>query len=186
MKLSKDKILECAEWVEKNGLYPQRCGASIKQFCEAQGITFKTYQSWCRNSNFSTALTRARDVFKQNTIQEVTNALVKAARGLDFTKTKQKGRAQVVKEYDPKTGRKIKEYTTEKIVTVESYRETVYFPPDVNAAKFLLTNLDPDSWKNKQDNVTDLNVDLEEAPVIVFSDSPAQEQDDQQEQTPAQ
>ena len=175
MKISKDKIQECAAWVEKNGLYPQRCGASVKQFCEAMGIAFKTYQRWQVNDNFVNALTRARETFKQNTIQEVSNALVKAAKGVDFTKTKQKGRAQVVKEYDPKTGKKIKEYTTEKIVTVESYRETVYFPPDVNAAKFLLTNLDPDSWKNKQDNVTDLNVDLEEAPVIVFSDSPAQE-----------
>lgn len=177
MKFTKEMQDRIIKWVELNGLYPQRCGASVKQFCEAQGITFKTYQSWCKNSNFSTALTRARETFKQNTIQEVSNALVKAAKGFDFTKMKEKGRAQVVKEYDPKTGKKIKEYTTEKIVTVESYRETVYFPPDVNAAKFLLTNLDPDSWKNKQDNVTDLNVDLEEAPVIVFSDSPAQEQE---------
>lgn len=186
MKLNAKKIQECADWVEKNGLYPQRCGASVKQFCEAMGIAFKTYQRWQENDNFVNALSRAREVFKQNTIQEVANALVRAAKGLDFTKMKEKGRAQVVKEYDPKTGKKIKEYTTEKIVTVESYRETVFFPPDVNAAKFLLTNLDPEAWKNKQDNVTDLNVDLEEAPVIVFSESPAQEQEDQQEQAPAQ
>lgn len=172
MKISKEKIQECAAWVEKNGLYPQRCGASVKQFCEAMGIAFKTYQRWQENDNFVNALTRAREVFQQNTVREVANALVKAAKGVDFTKTKQKGRAQVVKEYDPKTGKKIKEYTTEKIVTVESYRETVYFPPDVNAAKFLLTNMDPENWKNKQDATADLNLDFDDAPVIVFSDSP--------------
>lgn len=178
MKLSAKKIKECAQWVEQNGLYPQRCGASIKLFCEAMGINPRTYNNWSSISEFAEAIAHAREVFQQNTVREVTNALVKAAKGVDFTKTKQKGRAQVVKEYDPKTGKKIKEYTTEKIVTVESYRETVYFPPDVNAAKFLLTNMDPDNWKNKQDNTADLNLSLDEAPVIVFSDSPSQEAED--------
>lgn len=177
MKLSKDKIRECAAWVEENGLYPQRCGASVKLFCEAMDIGFDTYQRWMEKENFANAITHAREVFQQNTVREVSNALVKAAKGVDFTKTKQKGRAQVVKEYDPKTGKKIKEYTTEKIVTVESYRETVYFPPDVNAAKFILTNMDPENWKNKQDTTADLNLDFDEAPVIMFSEKPAEAQD---------
>lgn len=172
MKLSAAKIKECAAWVEENGLYPQRGGAPVKLFCKAMGIAFITYQRWQENENFVNAITRAREVFKENTIHDVVNALVKAAKGVDFTKTKQEGRAQVVKEYDPKTGKKIKEYTTEKIVTVKSYRETVYYPPDVNAAKFLLTNLDPDDWKNKQETNTDLSVDFDEAPVIVFGENP--------------
>ena len=171
MKLSAAKIRECAAWVEVNGLYPQRCGASIKQFCEAMGIAFITYQRWQQNENFVTALTHAREVFAQNTVQGVANALVKAALGVDFVKKKDEGRPQVVKEYDPKTGKKIKEYTTEKIVTVKSLRETVYFPPDVNAAKFILTNLDPENWKNKQDNTTDVNVEFDEPPVIMFEHS---------------
>ncbi len=191
MKLSKDKIKECAAWVEENGLYPQRCGASIKQFCEAQGITFKTYQSWCENSTFSNAVTRAREVFKQNTVHEVVNALVKAAKGVDFTKTKEEGRAQVVKEYDPKTGKKVKEYTTEKLVTVKATRESYYYPPDVKAATFLLTNLDPENWKNKQDTTSELNLTMDEAPVIMFGTTtagdtepkdPAPEQEQNQDQ----
>lgn len=174
MKLSKAKIRECVAWVELNGLYPQRCGAPVKLFCQAMNISYRTYIRWLDNAAFADALSRARDVFKQNTIVEVSNALVRAAKGVDFTKKKEKGRAQVVKEYDPKTGKKIKEYTTEKIVTVESYRETVYFPPDVNAAKFLLTNMDPDNWKNTQTTTGDLNIAMEEPPVIVFSDTPAE------------
>ena len=171
MKLSAAKIRECAAWVEVNGLYPQRCGASIRQFCDAMGIAFITYQRWQANENFVTAITHAREVFQQNTVHEVVNALVKAARGVDFVKKKDEGRPQVVKEYDPNTGKKIKEYTTEKIVTVKSLRETVYYPPDVNAAKFLLTNMDPENWKNKQDATTDLNLNFEEPPVIVFRDT---------------
>lgn len=171
MKLSAAKIRECAAWVEVNGLYPQRCGASIRQFCDAMGIAFITYQRWQANENFVTAITHAREVFQQNTVHEVVNALVKAARGVDFVKKKDEGRPQVVKEYDPTTGKKVKEYTTEKIVTVKSLRETVYYPPDVNAAKFLLTNMDPENWKNKQDATTDLNLNFEEPPVIVFRDT---------------
>lgn len=171
MKLSAAKIRECAAWVEVNGLYPQRCGASIRQFCDAMGIAFITYQRWQANENFVTAITHAREVFQQNTVHEVVNALVKAARGVDFVKKKDEGRPQIVKEYDPNTGKKIKEYTTEKIVTVKSLRETVYYPPDVNAAKFLLTNMDPENWKNKQDATTDLNLNFEEPPVIVFRDT---------------
>ena len=184
MKLNAKKIHECAEWVEQNGLYPQRCGASIKLFCEAMGISLKTYQRWQENDLFVSELTRAREVFKQTTVHDVVNAMVKAAKGVDFTKTKQKGRAQVVKEYDPKTGKKIKEYTTEKIVTVESYRETVYFPPDVKAATFLLTNLDPDNWRNKQDTTSDLNLNVEQPPVIVFGTAGEQEHQDASEQEP--
>ena len=177
MKLSAAKIRECAAWVEVNGLYPQRCGASIKQFCEAMGINDATYRRWSEKADFADALTHAREIFAQNTVQGVANALVKAALGVEFVKKKDEGRPQVVKEYDPKTGKKIKEYTTEKIVTVKSIRETVYFPPDVNAAKFLLTNLDPEKWKNRQDNTTDMSVDFEEPPVIVFRDGNEKEAD---------
>ena len=171
MKLSAAKIRECAAWVEVNGLYPQRCGASIKQFCEAMGVAFTTYQRWRENENFENAITHAREVFQQNTVQEVANALIRAAKGVDFVKKKDEGRPQVVREYDPKTGKKVKEYTTDKIVTVKSLRETVYYPPDVNAAKFVLTNMDPDNWKNRQDNTTDMNLEFEEQPVIVFGDT---------------
>ena len=51
----------------------------------------------------------------------------------------------------------------------------MYYPPDVKAATFLLTNMAPEDWKNKQDNTTDLNMNLEEAPVIIFGEKPAQE-----------
>ena len=30
-------------------------------------------------------------------------------------------------------------------------RETIYYPPDIKAAQFVLTNMAPDKWKVKQE-----------------------------------
>ena len=150
MKMNAAKIAEAEAWVEKNGLHPQPCGATIKDFCTAMGITFLTYQRWQENENFVNALNRARDVFRVTTVREVENALVKAARGVDFTKIKEEAKAEVVREYDPVTGKKVKEYTGE-LKTIKAVRETMYYPPDVKAAIFVLTNMAPDDWKQKQE-----------------------------------
>ena len=150
MKLNAEKIQEAAAWVERNGLHPQPCGASIKDFCKAMGITERTWTNWQKISAFSEAITRARELFRITTVREVENALVKAARGVDFTRIKEEAKAEKVVEYDPKTGKKVKEYTGE-LKTVKATRETVYFPPNVEAAKFVLTNLAGDAWKIKQE-----------------------------------
>lgn len=170
MKLSEKKIREAELWVEEHGLYPQRLGASIKDFCEAMDISPRTYNNWKEIADFSEALMRAREVFRIKTVRKVENAIIKAAVGVDFTKEKQEFKAQVIKEYDPQTGKKIREYTGEKVVQVKAFRETFYYPPDVTAAKFVLTNMDPENWRNKTD--TDMNIDLsmEEPPQIVFTD----------------
>ena len=85
MKLNASKIAEAEAWVEKNGLYPQACGATVKQFCQAMGISKKTYERWQANDAFVSALSRARELFRVTTIRDVENALVKAAKGVDFT-----------------------------------------------------------------------------------------------------
>lgn len=150
MKMNAAKIEEAAAWVERNGLHPQACGATIKDFCAAMGIDTRTYERWQANVAFVDALNRAREVFRRNTIKEVENALVKAARGVDFTREKTEARAEKVIEYDPKTGKKVREYMGEPKV-VKATRETVYFPPDIKAAIFVLTNLSGDVWKQKQE-----------------------------------
>lgn len=150
MKLNADKIKEAAAWVEKNGLFPQACGASVKEFCKAMGIGERTYTNWCKIAAFADAISRARELFKSQTIREVENALVKAAKGVDFTKEKTEAKAEKVVEYDPKTGKKVREYMGEPKV-VKATRETFYYPPDVKAAQFVLTNMAPEAWKNKQE-----------------------------------
>lgn len=150
MKMNAAKIAEAEAWVERNGLHPQPCGATIRQFCKAMGISDETFRRWQDNVEFVEALTRAREKFRATTIVEVENALVKAARGVDFTKEKTEAKAEKVVEYDPKTGKKVREYMGEAKV-VKATRETMYYPPDIKAAIFVLTNLAPDTWKNKQE-----------------------------------
>lgn len=150
MKMCAEKIAEAAAWVERNGLHPQPCGAMVKDFCKAMGISAETYYQWSQNAEFSEAISRAREVFKINTVREVENALVKAARGVDFTREKTEAKAEKVVEYDPKTGKKVKEYMGEAKV-VKATRETMYYPPDVKAAIFVLTNMAGQDWKDKQE-----------------------------------
>lgn len=150
MKLNADKIKEAQGWVEVNGLFPQACGASIRDFCKAMGISDETFRRWQKNVAFVDALTRARETFATNTVREVENALVKAAKGVDFTKVKEEAKAEVVKEFDPKTGKKVRE-TTGSLKTVKATRETFYYPPNVEAAKFVLINMAGDKWKQKQE-----------------------------------
>lgn len=150
MKMNAAKIAEAEAWVERNGLHPQPCGATIREFCKAMGITERTWTNWQKNSAFSDAITRAREIFRVTTVREVENALVKAARGVDFTREKTEAKAEKVVEYDPQTGKKVKEYMGEAKV-VKAVRETMYYPPNVEAAKFVLINLAGDAWKQKQE-----------------------------------
>ena len=76
----------------------------------------------------------------------------------------------MIKEYDPQTGKKIREYIGEKVVQVKAFRETFYYPPDVTAAKFVLTNMDPENWRNKTDTDMSIDLSMEEPPQIVFTD----------------
>lgn len=144
----KDRI---REFVELNGLYPQHCGSPLKDLCQAVGITWDTFKKWEQNSDFSDILSRARAKFAQQTEIEVVNAMKKAALGFEYTKETQAATAQKVVEYDPKTGKKVKEYTTEKLVTKGAKRVKLIFPPSVKAGTFLLANLAPDRWKQRQE-----------------------------------
>lgn len=184
MKYKPKKIKQCADWVRVNGLYPQQGGAPIKQFCEAMGIRFDTYQAWMKKEEFVEAIEKAKADFRQETTAELVNALKRRALGFEYTIEKKEGRAQVIKEYDPITGKKVKEYTTEKVVTHKVVREEVHVSPDTGAAIFLLTNVDPDNWKNRQNKdmtfTGDLN--LTNKPKIIFGDEASEIEEQPEEE----
>lgn len=167
MKLTPTKIKECAAWVEQHGLHPQPCGASIDDFCKAMGIDPRTYNRWSKMSEMSEALNAAREKYASRIVFDVENALVKSALGLDATVTKEKGKAidEVVREYDPVTGKLIRETKTKKLVTVEAVKERRYYPPDVKAAQFILTNMAAGTWRQKQD----LNLGTQQGTAIQIS-----------------
>lgn len=170
MKLSAKKIKEAEAWVERNGLHPQACGALIKDFCKAMDISDRTYLNWLKVSEFSEAITRAREVFRQNTVRTVENALVKRASGYEFTKERAEKASRKTVEYDPLTGKKVREYYGEPQVVAMS-KETIQVAPDVDAAKFLLTNMEPDRWKQRQDITAAIDV---VRPIVVKSEEEKQ------------
>ena len=147
-KYTPQLLEQITAWVEKNGLYPQRCGAPIKQLCQKFGITWDTYKAWSKKSDFSDAIKRANEAFAVSTLAEVTNALKKKALGHTETVERQEAGVTKVIEYDPQTGKKVREYYTEELRTVKAVRETLYFPPDTPALIFMSTNLDPKNWVN--------------------------------------
>lgn len=153
MKLTPAKINECAAWVEKHGLHPQPCGASIQDFAKAMGIAERTAYLWMKNAVFADALNAARDKFAAKIVFDVENALIKAALGLDAEELREKAKAvdDVIREYDPATGNLVREHKTKKLVTMEAVRTRRYYPPDVKAAQFVLTNMAAGTWRQKQD-----------------------------------
>ena len=164
MKLTPTKIKECAAWVEKHGLHPQPCGASVQDFCKAMGISDETHRRWMRKVEFVEAVNAARDRYASRIVFDVENALVKAALGLDAEETKEKAKAvdDVIREYDPATGNLVREHKTKKLVTMEATRTRRYYPPDVKAAQFILTNMAAGTWRQKQD----LNIGAQQGTVI--------------------
>lgn len=156
--------------MERNGLHPQACGALIKDFCKAMDISDRTYLNWLKVSEFSEAITRAREVFRQNTVRTVENALVKRASGYEFTKERAEKASRKTVEYDPLTGKKVREYYGEPQVVAMS-KETIQVAPDVDAAKFLLTNMEPDRWKQRQDITAAIDV---VRPIVVKSEEEKQ------------
>lgn len=152
MKLNATKIKEAAAWVEAHGLYPQPFGASIDDFCKAMGIGRTTYKRWSKMDQMADALNHAREKFRAATVREVSNATIAAAKGWEQSEVKEEGKAmpETVETFDPATGKLISRRTSHKMVTVKATRRTVSLPPDINAAKLVLTNLDPEHWKLKQ------------------------------------
>ena len=151
MKYSKEKIRECVDWVRENGLMDYG-GAKLSEFCRAMCIDNKTYYGWMRNSDFSEAIKKAKEDFKKNIQMEIEKSLAKVARGYSWEQT--------TTEYENDG--------TGKAKIKKQIRRTIEVEPNVGAAIFILTNIDPDKWKNKQ--VQDLNAKVTGSrPVIMFS-----------------
>lgn len=132
-KLTKQKIAEASDWVRKNGLM-EYGGALLKDFCKAMSISHECYYNWMsRDVEFSEAIKKAKEQFKKQLEVDIVKSLARSAKGYDYEQT--------TKEYkgDGQTGKLIK-----KVV------KTVHVEPNVGAGIFLLTNLNPQEWQNKQ------------------------------------
>lgn len=132
-------------WITEDGLTKiqgwARDGLIDKQIARNMSIALATLKTWkVRFPEIAEALRKGKEVVDR----EVENALFKSALGF-MQKVKKPVRIREV-EYDPKTGRKIRE--SEKWVQVE---EEIYVPPQVTAQIFWLKNRKPDEWREKND-----------------------------------
>ena len=105
--------------------------------CKKVGISKETFYTWINDKHdFSDSLKKARKEFRETIVQTLEQSLWKRAAGYEIEESKNEYRTL-------KDGSK---------VLVKSSKITKHFPPDTGALIFALTNLDPENWKNRQDN----------------------------------
>ena len=140
-KYSQEMVQRCADWVRENGLIDDG-GAKLGDFCKAIGIDDMTYYAWMKRAEFSGAIKKAKEGFRDNLKVDLVKSLANCAKGYEYTKTKE--------EYDG--NKRLLRKTEEKVKVA----------PNVGAAIFLLTNIDPERWKNRQESKTDITTNGKE------------------------
>ena len=104
-------------------------GASDDNIIHNLGISESTYyKHLSEKAEFSELIKNGRIAI----VAELRSALIKKAKGFDYTETK------IIEREDPDTGEKVK--------TVETYNKKAL--PDVAAINLALKNYDPDNWSN--------------------------------------
>lgn len=143
-------VEECEEWVSKHGLIDYG-GAFLKDFLSHFHIDYKTFKLWMRNKpQFKEAITRAKETFKTQLSRDLAETLADAARGGFKTEEDE------TTEYRPNP-----QNPSQPIIgKMTKTKRKRFIKPDVGAAIFLLTNLDPEHYQNRQR--ADISVKKEE------------------------
>lgn len=142
-KYNKDMVQACADWVRKNGLIDYG-GATLTDFCKVMGIDDQTYYRWLCKAEFAEAIKKAKESFRSTLENDIVKSLANAAKGYEYE--------QYTTEYTDVNGKPKIKKQVKKNIRVE---------PNVGAAVFLLTNIAPDRWKNKQDSNVSVKEDNE-------------------------
>lgn len=124
---------EIFKFVEKNGLRTKDMGLGVTQRALTQHFGFSDDElaRWMKDADFAEAIKRANAIFRANRVNRCVDNLQRRADGYADTKVVSKGK---------KDG--------DTFIATSSEVVTVNVPPDVGANIFILTNIDPDHWKN--------------------------------------
>lgn len=131
-KFSDEMVQQCSDWVRENGLM-EYGGAKLKDFCKHFGISDETYYNWMDNLDFLDAIKKAKDDFKNGLERRIVSSMANAAIGYEYEQTS-------TEYYVEGKKKKIK----------KEVKKNIRVEPNIGAGIFLLTNLAPDRWKNKQ------------------------------------
>ena len=133
------------QWLTDEGLLRlkgwARDGLTIKDIAKNAGVGISTLNEW--RTKYP-PIGEALRVGKDAADRVVENALYKSACG--YMETIRKPIKIKVIDYDPDTGKKIRE--TEKVVAVE---EEIHFPAQVTAQIFWLKNRKVKEWRDRQE-----------------------------------
>ncbi len=155
MKYSTGLTKAIAEWVRLNGLKDYG-GATYTSLCKHFCIELNTFKSWMKKKEFKAAIEEAKAAFEQELEHDIVVSLAKAAKGYKYVKTK----TEYVTDKDGKTRDARK--TTEEIDV----------QPNVGAAVFILTNIAPERWQNKQNQFAEIQGDLSLSVKVVGAGTP--------------
>lgn len=110
---------------------------TIAEICDKVGISERSFYNYQKEyAEFAEAIKRARDKFDEKCVIEAKRSLIKLVGGYTVDETK-------TVYVDGKDGKpKIKEQTITK----------KHIQPNLGATIFLLTNKDPENWKNRQNS----------------------------------
>lgn len=141
-KYSQKKCEECEAFIASHGLIDYG-GAKLKDYCEQMGFDEKTHRNWKRlHKPYTDAISRGMEAYKATHTRLLFGTLMEAAIG---------GERKLPHEHteyrpDPRN--------PENAIIRKQIRDvkTVYIAPNVVAGIFLLCNLDPEHFKNRQQN----------------------------------
>lgn len=132
-------------WLTEEGLLRiqgwARDGLTDKDISKNMMIGVSTLREW--KGRFE-EIREALRIGKDSADRIVENALFKSACG--YTETIKKPVKIKLVDYDPQTGKKIRETETWKLV-----EEEIHVPAQVTAQIFWLKNRKPDQWREKND-----------------------------------
>lgn len=120
-----------------------RQGFNQKEAYEKAGIDKSTFYEWmATNSDFSDMVHKAQDEYRNSrrVIDDVERALVEVAKGYEVEDVK----TEYICRPDPVSGKYVP-------VISKQVRNAKKVAPSVDAIKFLLTNRDPERWKNRME-----------------------------------
>lgn len=135
--------------------------SQIEAYTKA-GISHQTFHRWLNeDSEFRELVRKAQDEARisKADVRAVEQSLLDIARGFEYEEVKTEYESREV--IDEQTGKK--EF---KPVIKKQVRTQKRVTPNVEAIKFLLTNRDPQNWKNRIDTMqmgsiaTDLNITM--------------------------
>lgn len=147
MKYTAELLKRADEWVRKNGLI-EYGGGQLQDFCTELGINDKTYRRWLvEKDDFKQTIDKAKEFYKQSLTHELHETLSMVAKGYDKEETET--------EYRPNPK------DPNKPTITKMKKKKVFYQPNVGAAIFLITNLDPEHYQNRQSNNLTLKDDTE-------------------------